>query len=219
MPNPAIRVPQIKSEIAVAIAFIGWPLRQLADYASLIGEPIGENFLEDALAEPWPEFRKKSDPTRVENLIRVLNGLGVGLQDGVFGVVVRNFTRIPAPIHLSPVAGVMTLVANYPEAQLSLAIQEVAPGDTAPAAALLINPGNRYFLFDYPYCDPAELINLLYANCLGRLSVAITRVPSVAAMSYEDAIPAFRQNDFRSALAISKSRVTDLLQVEVNHGT
>ena len=77
--NTPIRVPQIKSEIPVAIAYLGWSLRQLADYSALIGQPIGEHFLEDALEEPWPDFRSKADPVRVENLTRVLGGLGDGV--------------------------------------------------------------------------------------------------------------------------------------------
>ena len=39
MSNTPVRVPQIKSEIAVAIAYLDWSLRQLADYSALIGQP------------------------------------------------------------------------------------------------------------------------------------------------------------------------------------
>lgn len=78
MSNTPVRVPQIKSEIAVAIAYLGWSLRQLADYSALIGQPIGEHFLEDALEEPWPDFRSKADPVRVENLTRVLKWTALG---------------------------------------------------------------------------------------------------------------------------------------------
>ena len=154
MSNTPIRVPQIKSEIPVAIAYLGWSLRQLADYSALIGQPIGEHFLEDALEEPWPDFRSKADPVRVENLTRVLGGLGIGLQDGVFGVVPRLYTRMPAAQGISPVGAVMGFVANYPKAHLRLAIQDPAPGDDVPAAALLINPGNRFILCDSPELEP-----------------------------------------------------------------
>lgn len=107
MSNTPVRVPQIRSEIAVAIAYLGWSLRQLADYSALIGQPIGEHFLEDALEESWPDFRSKADPVRVENLTRVLGGLGVGLQDDVFGVVPRLYTRMPAAHGIGPVGAVM----------------------------------------------------------------------------------------------------------------
>ena len=195
MSNTPIRVPQIKSEIAVAIAYLGWSLRQLADYSALIGQPIGEHFLEDALEESWPDFRSKADPVRVENLTRVLGGLGIGLQDGVFGVVPRLYTRMPAAHGLSPVGAVMGLVANYPKAHLRLAIQDPAPGDDAPAAALLINH--------------------LYANCLDRLWVAEYRIRSLASLSFEDAIPRLlKAVEFRSALHLSRGRVIDLLRAE-----
>ena len=86
--------PYENPEIAVAIAFLGWNLRQLVEYAELIGLPIGELFLEDALEEPWPEFRSKADPIRVENLTRLLGGLGVGLRDDVFGVIRHLQARV-----------------------------------------------------------------------------------------------------------------------------
>jgi len=213
--NTPIRVPQIKSEIAVAIAYLGWSLRQLADYSALIGQPIGEHFLEDALEEPWPDFRSKADPVRVENLTRVLGGLGIGLQDGVFGVVPSLYTRMPAAHGISPVGAVMGLVANYPKAHLRLAIQDPAPGDGAPAAALLINPGNRFILCDSPELEPVELINQLYANCLDRLWVAEYRIRSLASLSFEDAIPRLlKAVEFRSALHLSRGRVIDLLREE-----
>ena len=214
MSQPPVRVPQIKSEIAVAIAFLGWTLRQLAEYAELIGLPIGDHFLEDALEEPWPDYRSKADPIRVENLNRVHGGLGAGLQDDVFGVVRHLHTRVPVSHGISPVEALMALVANYPKAHLRLALQQPAPGDAAPAAALLINPGNRFLLCDHLELDPVELIGQLYANCLDRLWVADYRISSLASLTCEVAISRMVKMDFRSALHLSKARVLDLLRLE-----
>lgn len=214
MSQPPVRVPQIKSEIAVAIAFLGWTLRQLAEYAELIGLPIGEHFLEDSLDEPWPEFRSKADPIRVENLTRVLGGLGVGLQDDVFGVIRHLHTRVPVSHGISPVGALMALVANYPKAHLRLALQKPAAGDSAPAAALLINTGNRFLLCDHPELDPLELIGQLYANCLDRLWVADYRILPLAPLTCEVAISRLVKGEYRSALHLSKARVIDLLNQE-----
>lgn len=214
MSHVPVRVPQIKSEIAVAIAFLDWSLRQLADYCAVIGLPIGENFLEDALDETWADYRSKSDPIRVENLTRVLGGLGVGLADDVFGIVRHIYTRGPSAGGPSAAVPVMALVANYPKAHLRLAIQDPAPGETAPAAALLINPGNRFLLCDHSDIDPSELINYLYANCLERLSVADSRIRSLASLSAEDAIRRLTNIDYRLARHLSRVRVADLLRCE-----
>lgn len=214
MSQSPFRVPQIKSEIAVAIAFLGWTLRQLAEYAELIGLPIGELFLEDSLEEPWVDFRSKADPIRVENLARVLGGLGVGLKDDVFGVVRHLHTRVPVSHGISPVGALMALVANYPKAQLRLALQQPSSGDSVPAAALLINPGNRFLLCDHLEIDPVELISQLYANCLDRLLVADYRINSLASLTCEVAISRLLTMEFRSALHLSKTRVIDLIRLE-----
>lgn len=214
MSQSSVRVPQIKSEIAVAIAFLGWNLRQLVEYAELIGLPIGELFLEDALEEPWPEFRSKADPIRVENLTRLLGGLGVGLRDDVFGVIRHLQARVTFSQGNRPIGALMALAANYSQAPLRLALQHPAPGDAGPTAALLINPGNRFLLCDHLELDSVELISKLYANCLNRLWVADYRISSLASLTCEVATSRLLKMEFRSALHLSKARVIDLLNLE-----
>lgn len=212
MSRTTVRVPPIQSEITVAIAYLGWSVRQLADYAALVGQPIGEAFLEDALLEPWPTFRAKADPARVDRLIWVLGGLGIGLQDGVFGVVPYLHTRLPSPSNTASIAAViMGLTANYPKAPLRLAVQAPSAGDSNITAALLLYTGDRYFLCDNPAMDPGELANLLYANCLDRLLVSERRICSVSSLSVEAAVRTLLDIDFRPALQVSRGRVTELL--------
>ena len=92
-----------------------YSLRQLVEYAELIGLPIGELFLEDALEEPWPEFRSKADPIRVENLTRLLGGLGVGLRDDVFGVIRHLQARVTFSQGNRPIGALMALAAAHSE--------------------------------------------------------------------------------------------------------
>lgn len=213
MSNTPVRVPQIRSEIAVAIAYLGWSMRQIAEFSALIGWPISEHFLEDALAEPWGDFRSKSDPVRTENLIRVLNRLGIELRDEVFGVVPRIYTRMTVLDGISSAGAVMALVANYPKAHLRLAIQEPAADYLGRYAALLINTGNRYIVCDDPDLDPSDLINYLYANCLDRLWVA-DYVIRPTNSSADDTVQKLLKNEFRSAMHLSRGRVAELLRGE-----
>lgn len=211
MSKSSVRVPKINSEIVVALAYLGWSTRQLVDYAAELGLPIGETFIEGALAEPWPAFCSKADPVRVENLNAALASLGLGLQDNVFGIIIAQYTRLPAA-QCSEVTAVMALLANLPEAHLRLVIQAPTPASDRPTAALLVNTGDRYLLCDSPALEPGELINQLYASCLARLSVADYNVKSTVQLSVEDAVSLLvNRVDYRWAQSISRERVAQLL--------
>lgn len=213
MNQKSSRVPHIRSEIAVALAFLGWSMRQLMDYSVLMGYPVSERFLEDALVDNWVDFRTKGDScaVEVEHLTWVLASLGIGLRDDVFGIVRINETRIPQTNGASQTTLLLALAGNYPEANLRLAIQEPSSGEASPVPALLVDLGNRFLLCDHMKIEAADLVGGLYANCLARLSVAESRIPSLSALAEKDAVTHLLHTTYRAALHLSKARVLSLL--------
>jgi len=208
------RIPAIRSEIAIAIAFLGLSIRQLAEFSALVGHPVSERFLEESLDTPWPAYRSKADPVQIDNLVHILGSLGVGLQDGVFGIVRASEIRIPVSLYLNPVSALLSLAQNCPDGHVRLAIQEPKPGSFLPRPAFLLNTGNQFLLSDNANFDASEFVSGLFANCLGRLWVSETRVPCLAALPVDQAVARLQQTEMRSALNLSKTRVLELLKME-----
>src|SRR5690349_5382179 len=97
MARPVLRVPEIKSTIAIALAYLDWPLLQVVQYSQLLDIAITENFLEDSLQEPWPQFKRKADPVQIAHLEALLEGVGIQLRADVFGVVPQQFSEMRMP--------------------------------------------------------------------------------------------------------------------------
>ncbi len=209
--NTFARVPAIRSEIAVALSFIRWPLKAFVEFCGLVGRPVTEKFLDDALDRPWREFRASADPILVENLKEVLASLGAHLEDNVFGIVRSLDTRISHTFGGDQATMLLALATHYPEAHIRVAFQIQDSLDASPAPAVLINTGDRFLLWDHGDIDCEALIDGLYANCLHRLTIGRSQIRVVHRIAPTEAVRRLTDHtEYITAQNLPKSRALEL---------
>lgn len=209
--NTFARVPAIRSEIAVALSFIRWPLKTFVEFCGLVGRSVPERFLEDALDRPWRDFRASADPILVDNLKDVLASLGAHLEDNVFGIVRSLDNRISHAFDGDQAAMLLALATHYPEANIRVAFQVPESQDASPVPAVLVNTGDRFLLWDHGDINCEALIDGLYANCLHRLTIGRSQVRGVNRMTPTEAVRRLTDHtEYITAQNLPKSRALEL---------
>lgn len=211
-------VPQIDSEIQIALALLQWTPRQFADFTEALGQPVPVGVIEEAMTIPVDRFSLSAPPNTLDSMRQAFACVGLGFANNVFGVVLQNWTvRVPVAAPCPSMAGVVGhLFKCIPKAQVTIAIQRPGGLRQMPRSISLImeTPFGNRLLFDTPppaKSDPEELLALAYATDLTRVSVATACLDRTAVMAPDDAAAAILTSELRPAANVPRSRMLELL--------
>lgn len=213
-------VSMIESELLIGMALLQWTPRQLSDYASALGHPVPVSAIEDGMGMPWSRFCLAGDTLASTNIQEALASLGLGFAHEVFGVTRRFDVRLePGEACASGLEFIGALLQNLTNYQVTVAVQE--PQDSRlgrRSIALVIIPSyGAKLLYDEPAIketDPEDILSLLYASSLTRLSVLTECIENVHYQRPEDAIERVLDAPALPATGISRARTQQLLAGE-----
>ena len=211
-------VPQIDSEIQIALALLQWTPKQFADFSEVLGWPVAVGVIEDALAISLDRFNVSAQPGVQESIRAAFSCLGLAFANNVFGVILHNYAvRMPVATPCPSMAGVVGhLFKCIPKAQVTIAIQRPGGLRKMPRSLSLVmeTPFGNHLLFDTPppaESDPEEILTLAYATDLTRVSVATTCIERTAVMEPDDAVAVILSSDLKPAANVPRSRMLELL--------
>lgn len=209
-------VPQIDSEIQVALALLQWTPRQFSEYADSIGYRVPLGAMEEALSMPLSRFSASAKPGVVENIAQAFASLGLGFSSRVFGVVIHGKTvRVPTVDSCLPISVVIGhLLKCVPKAVVTIAIQCVGQAPRSPAILMEL-PFGTHLLFDAletTDADHEEILAVAYATDLMRVRVATSCIEQTAAMLPAKAASTILAAELKPAANVPRSRMIDLLR-------
>lgn len=212
-------VPQIESEIQIALALLQWTPKMFAEYSEVIGHPVPVGVVEESLSIPMDRFGVAAQAGVMDNICRTFASLGLGFATHVFGVVLRDFSmRVPLTESCTSMAAVVgQLFKTIPKAQVTIAIQRSEAVTSMPCALSLVmeTPFGNRLLFDTPppaENDAEEILTLAYAIDLTRVSVATRCIDQTAGLSPDDAVATILCADLKAAASVPRSRMLEMLE-------
>lgn len=212
-------VPQIDSEIQIALALLQWTPRQLADFTEAVGTPVPVGVIEEALTISIDRFTLSAQPGVLDALKQAFACLGLGFSSNVFGVVLQTWTvRVPVIEPCPSMAAVVGhLFKSIPKAQVSIAVQRPGGQRQMPRSISLVmeTPFGNRLLFDTPApaeSDPEEILTLAYATDLTRVSVATACMERTAVMDPDTAAATILASELKAAANVPRSRMLELLE-------
>ncbi len=211
-------VPQIDSEIQIALALLQWTPRQLAEFTEVLGAPVAAGVIEEAMTVPIDRFGLSAQPGVLAAIKQAFACLGLRFSTTVFGVVRQTATvRVPLIDSCSSMAAVVGhLFKSIPKAQVSIAVQRPGGRRQMPRFISLVmeTPFGSRLLFDTPApaaSDAEEILALAYATDLTRVCVATACIDRTAVMEPDAAAAAVLSSELRPAANVPRSRMLELL--------
>lgn len=211
-------VPQIDSEIQIALALLQWTPRQFAEFTEVLGTPVAAGVIDEALTVPIGRFGVSAQPGTLDAIKQAFACLGLGFSATVFGVIRQtSAVRVPVTEPCPSMAAVVGhLFKSIPKAQVSIAVQRPGGKRQMPRTISVVmeTPFGNHLLFDTPApaaTDAEEILTLAYATDLTRVCVATACLDRTAAMEPDAAAAAILSSELKPAANVPRSRMLELL--------
>lgn len=211
-------VPQIDSEIQIALALLQWTPRQFAEFTEALGIPVAVGIIEEAMTVPIGRFGLSAQSGALEGIKQSFACLGLGFSSTVFGVIRQMSTvRVPVTEPCPSMAAVVGhLFKSIPKAQVTIAVQRPGGRRQMPRSISVVmeTPFGNHLLFDTPVpapTDAEEILTLAYATDLTRVCVATACLERTAVMEPDAAAATILSSELKPAASVPRSRMLELL--------